>query len=695
MAAALCAPLLLLVLTGRVMPLTDMRGFHIPIRYLYQQALWSGDSLLWTPWIYSGTYLHGEGQAGFLHPAHLVIYRLLRLETAVSLEQTFNYVFATAGASILFRRLLRVHPAAALTGGAFFAFSGYNLMHAAHLNMVAVLAHLPWVVWLCDIVLVEPARSRRRAAALALVGVFGSQWLLGFPQAVYFTFLAIVPLAAIRAWQGARAAGFGWLAAALLFGAGLGAVQILPTLDVASHAYRASTGPAFALTYSLHALNVVQFWSPYTWPSRVFTFDEPPIPHEFAVYDGAFAMTALVWLALRFRQLTVPDRQRALLWSALGLLALILAFGRFAPLQRATVTIPGFSIFRAPARHIVLVHLALAALSALTLNDIINMHAKGERLAWARLAPLALVPLATIAGLWFTRHRGRAGWSVDGIVPIAQAIVALGWTGPTALVTALAGRGHRWAVPVLIVVSALDLGSYGYSFTLSDPSVTLRQLRTHATVPPGPPEGQTIWRPEEMPDGNLPIMLGWRMADGYLALSPKRAFDPHTRAAQRIVGATWALDGDVWSRVEDPMPPVRLLTRVVVGRNVAWQMQHIDVATTAVVQSDPGGLDGVAGAARLAAERPGRLTIETDAPGRQLLVTTTRFHEGWTARGCSSAPMAVYGELLGCVVPKGASRVEFTFAPRSFARGAKISLATSVVWIVCGAWLLRSRDARR
>jgi hypothetical protein len=61
---ALLAPLFGPLLTGRVFVSSDLVWFHLPLRYLYQQALHAGDTVLWTPSIFAGLYLHGEGQAG-------------------------------------------------------------------------------------------------------------------------------------------------------------------------------------------------------------------------------------------------------------------------------------------------------------------------------------------------------------------------------------------------------------------------------------------------------------------------------------------------------------------------------------------------------------------------------------------------------------------------------------------------------
>src|SRR5580765_1699241 len=78
--AVLFVPLALPLLMGRVFIYNDLTWFHLPMRYLYRQALRNGDSILWTPAIFSGLYVMGEGQVGLLHPLHLLWYSVLPLQ---------------------------------------------------------------------------------------------------------------------------------------------------------------------------------------------------------------------------------------------------------------------------------------------------------------------------------------------------------------------------------------------------------------------------------------------------------------------------------------------------------------------------------------------------------------------------------------------------------------------------------------
>src|SRR5215831_10390869 len=200
---ALFVPLAWPFVTGRVFVFDDLYNFHLPLRSLYADALGAGHLLLWTPAVYGGVYLHGEGQLGMLHPLHLALYGLLPLQAAFNLELLANYVMAYAGMVWLLSRL-ELGPSARLIGAMLFAFSGFQLLHHHHLNLVAVTAHLPWLL-ACEDALITADRARRWAIGFAGVAlVVASEVLLGFPQAVWWNVLAASAFAMFRAGATSR-----------------------------------------------------------------------------------------------------------------------------------------------------------------------------------------------------------------------------------------------------------------------------------------------------------------------------------------------------------------------------------------------------------------------------------------------------------------------------------------------------------
>ncbi len=238
---------------GRIYSRDDLGGFHLPIRAFYARQIAQGEAFDWMPQLFSGFYLTGEGQAGTYHPLHQLLYRLLPLQPAIDCEYLLNYPFMLAGTWLLLRRRIPSRSAAML-GGVFFTFSGFNLLHFIHPNAVAIVAHIPWLLWTIDIVLTDSRRIKVYSALAAMALLTGSQLLLGYPQFVWFSLLTefaytayvlidrrYVPRAVCRPGLycrkciGCHASTWPDLLLAKTVGLFLGGAQLLPTIDALIH----------------------------------------------------------------------------------------------------------------------------------------------------------------------------------------------------------------------------------------------------------------------------------------------------------------------------------------------------------------------------------------------------------------------------------------------------------------------------
>jgi len=681
-AAALFAPLAWPLLTGRVFWSDDLANFHIPLRHLFQQSLASGDSLLWTPSVFSGFYLHGEGQVGFFHPLHQALYRLFPLTAAVNLELLLNYAAGFAGMYWFLRRL-RFDAGVSLAGALVFAFSGFLVLHSHHLNLVAVAVHLPWLLAAADVLFEADRRRTRVAAYVAVALLVASEALLGFPQAVWFNFLVLGAFLAFRTAETRGGKPLALAVAACATGLMLGGIQWLPTLDAASESFRPLGSSAFALSLSLHPANLFQLWSPYLFARRVYTDLEYPYVHEYALYSCALLTVGPLWIYTRRHAL--GSRRRLAIWSGTcAAIALVLALGRYGGVYQFLTVVPGLRWMRGATRFVFLFQFGLALLVAIALEDLQTLAADGARVRVGRVLwlPVALSLLTTAA----VSARFTPGFESAALAPPAgTAIGVIILLVVTGLLT-LAARGVRAAVPALIIVTALDLGWAGVGDRYRLPP------RTLASLEDGMPRPVDASRPERVfvrtPDftGNRLLLNDVRLSSGYAALHPAMYLDPGSTLAMQLSGTRW-----IWGAskelqtVTGAMPRARLLpdARVIAlpghgdAREAELVLMHVDVLRTALVDRPVPPLTGPAGTARVLVDRPGHLVVETVAPGAQVLALTERFHSGWraSADGQALTTLRVHGDFLGSVVPGGSHRIEFRFLPDSFVRGCELSAA--------------------
>ena len=646
--AALLAPLCVPLLTGRVFVYNDLVWFHLPVRYLYQRALEAGDSVLWTPALFSGLYLLGEGQVGAFHPFHQLLYRLLPLGVAFNLEIIASYPTAFAGTFWFLRRLKFSRPAA-LFGGMLFAFSGFNLLHHHHINMVAVVAHLPWLLASADVLIVD-ARPRARALAFAgIAALLGSAFLLGFPQAVWWNALALAAFGVFRASETQTWKPLLSCTAAVALGVLLGAVQLLPSAEAAAASTRMQMTSTFGLAFSLHPLNVFQLWSPGFFQRGAYSERDFMLFHEFGIYSGAILQIALIWVWIRRHAL--PDRRR-LIAAATAFIAVtfVLALGRYGGLATLLTHVPVLQSLRAPVRYIVLVQFTMAILAAITFDDLLSI-VKGQRPSPSgkRMATL-WIPTALGVGTTLVLNSHLLRYGPRTFAHAQDAAVGVAIVAAVTLLVHLAGRRLSWAIAALIVVTALDLAVWGIRFVYLTPAKTIAEL-TQA-IPPAPvdPAESYATAPNLGPySHNLLVMRGYRLTTGYAGLFPETRHPLANDLVFRLSGTRWFFRAD-GSR----QPATETLGRA------------------RFVDSD---WREVAGAAKVVVDRPGLLVVDVDAPGRGTLALTERFHAGWSASSESGLLQTVRAEkdFLGCMVDAGVHRVTLRFLPRSFVYGSMLS----------------------
>ncbi|MCX5759237.1 MAG: YfhO family protein, partial [Candidatus Hydrogenedentes bacterium] len=725
--AILAYPLFL----DRVYTFSDFGAYHLPLRAFYRECLQQGLNFTWMPSILCGYYVHAEGQAGMYHPLHYLLYRFLALEPAFAIECIIAYPVMFMGTAVFLRRW-RLPGPACLFGAFLFTFSGFNLLHGMQINVLQVTAHIPWLLTLIDVAMRgESARSRRMASAgVALVSA--SQWLLGFPQAVYFSALAEGPYALMMATlligrgDAVRsvASRLVWLLAGKGVGMLIGAVQWIPTLDMLADSKRAGPSPGFSFSLSLEPRNLLQFIGPYFFAGGVYAGRiANPLAVEFGLYDGAVATVLAVWALSRLSSvkgaarsaeserdadsqsrisnlksqisnlyLEMPRRilhassssfrpQAYILACAafvFGAFALLMAFGEYTWVYPFVSKLPFLRAFRASTRHIVLVHLALAVLGAYAFAELSRQPARESHQGKSRgafhlhRALTALVVAAWgITGLLACRFGPLWRTFAVGLAQPLAWLISPALITLAALLTGVASRGCRSALIALALFAAADQAVYGLHFLWP---ATPQTLSEYVGQFPPPPlvAGSRVFRPEAN-------AYGLRNVDncgGYIGVELRKrlTYDTAHLAALRLAGVRWATNiparphGDPkWFELRHVLPRVRLVSQSLQSHNVDLDIQSVDLAQTAFVTHPIELSGGAQGTVLRTVSSPGCYRIEAETSGRQLLVVSESYHEGWhaTIDGKRHPVERVNGDFLGCVLESGVHAVELRFDPES------------------------------
>ena len=192
-----------------------------------------------------------------------------------------------------------------------------------------------------------------------------------------------------------------------------------------------------------------------------------------------------------------------------------------------------------------------------------------------------------------------------------------------------------------------------------------RLLTQYAMVFERTPDGVAHYR-----EVTRRIVTGTRLVTGYIGLAPVRVLDYSQPGALRLAGASFAEVRGQYQQLAPPLARARLLAHHVVSAEPARALERVDLERTAIVAAPLALGGGAPGTASVLEDMPGRIRVRTQAPTRQLLVTTESYHPGWQAR-CDGAPCRsepVYGDFLGALVEPGTHEIELRFEPRSLER---------------------------
>ena len=332
------------------------------------------------------------------------------------------------------------------------------------------------------------------------------------------------------------------------------------------------------------------------------------------------------------------------------------------------------------------VHFVGASLSAIAFSRVCLRNQLGEKALrydpWVIPRIGFVVAMTAVAMSWLDRREQVAAFPLIIAGPVllmyASVILIRAHSRPPALIA-------------LIVFTSLDLGAYGLSYGLFPPSDRMSGFAEVASSPLGQRDYRVAAHAfSAYEGGNRFAMLGWRQVDGYSGLPPSsRLLDgkPHINIFQ-VAGVRWVARGgqyddvpgliprvDDWFEVPNPLPRARLVSKVHVSKHLSR-----DIATaqpdTAFVGKNIDRLSGVPGKCEIVEDRPGAIRVQVKTDGRQLLVLSDRFHDGWQVSIDEEACglHRVYGDFMGCVVGPGSHEVQFRFRPDSLHHGKVLSL---------------------
>lgn len=354
----------------------------------------------------------------------------------------------------------------ALVSGIIYGMCGFMMAHLGHTTIIHSAAWLPLIIWS-----LEMLRREAHPGWFALTSLAVACSVLAGHSQIFFYSLALA---------GVYALVFGWKApigrwryywrAAISVGLGLGlaAIQLIPTAELARLSLRAEMSFTDFISFSIPRRQLLMLIYPVlyggipTWGPTAY-FGEWNIT-ELASYVG------LLPLMLAATGLFASHRKSfSIFWLCAGVIALMLAMGNVTPLARVAYHLPFLGLFRAQARHVIELALAVSLLAGMGVAGLERGRAS-RRLTYKVVAVGASLMLLSLVVIFirldlYARWKGvtslrLAPWAnptigVPLLVFIISAAVFLVWSRRPA---------SRAATIVLLAVLILDLGTFGWTY---------------------------------------------------------------------------------------------------------------------------------------------------------------------------------------------------------------------------------------
>ncbi|HET7034199.1 MAG TPA: hypothetical protein VFI42_00810 [Thermomicrobiaceae bacterium] len=736
----------------------DLLDQHYMFQQFVHRALASGQSPLWTPNILSGYPIAADPLTQLYYPPNRLMHLLspgaLLPYLALEWQATLHVLFAACGMYFL-ARALAGSRAGALLAALVFAFGSFFAWHLPHLSPISTLSWLPWILLTYRRALLERS-PRWSAVAGLLVGLMAlAGHALTIVQAGYLL-LAISALAAWRAGRRERRAGVmvALLGVAPLFlGAGLAAVQLVPSLALSAVTERAGLAYQEASSASFLPHFALTLFVP-----NFFSFDGPGkywAAGDLAETNGYVGLLPLLLAGLGIAR-AAPGSRRLVGLIALGTgAALLLAFGSQTWLYRlAFELLPAVDKVRRPVDFLALVQLGLALLAAFgmaALERERDCAALGQLERWLGRAVMLTGGALALGALLLVN--AATGAHAD-LAAVENGLVLAGVLLLAAYLLARGARSWRLSSQVLLtgllVIAAFDIGSatagkvyagfqrspgsyIGLDWAGDPADPTVRTLQRASPVAPArlyPAGVGSIWE-------NGPLVWDLDSVDGYSVLWPtyyQETFDLATRTPgsrlfalfnvryvltpDRPPRALAGLDSASLRLLRDQPPylyeladpgprvwvaagAVRLPDRDELSYLAAHDDRLDRVITVTAPLPDGAGPPGALaapGSAEITRYANDRVVIHASMTAPGFVVLDDTYFPGWSARvdGAATPLLRADHTFRAVWVPVGEHQIEMRFSLPGLRAGALmslLSLALLLAMAVCPSWSRRQPEA--
>ena len=706
----------------------DIEFFSVWINRFIREEFLAGRIPLWNPYNCCGSPLAPHWT---FYPATL-LYVLFPLPFAFNLDTLLHLCLAAMG-MYCFVRFIKGSFFSGLCAGIVYGLGGYFIdqINAGHqIYYLYANSLLPWLFFF-----VEKSFHERRLRNLSFSGiVLGLQILSGDIQNSYYAAMFISIFYFLRvafhaAPEEKTEKPFRKISAFLILpivSFGIGAVQILPSIELLTQSLRSEKTFKFATSFSFPPQNFFTFLVPKN-AGVINTAN-----WEFTGYIGILGLILAI-IGLVFSK----NRQMTRIMAIILIIAATVMLGRYTPVYQLFYNyIPGIANFRFPCRSIIMMVFCLSVLAGLGAS-----HIDSSRLT--RNFFLVLSGLGFILGgvlLW--------GAKTFCIPLLSSSFLLAGGLLVSAFISLLLFPFFRsMKIAHIIVIGILFLDLY-LCFAHIVPVKNIQNILQKNSIETFLEKKAPISRimlPVLFPDKNTGSGVGgvramghrYFDANGYMMVlikdyvtfimqmaglpaKPKKThwldnpelFNHDRVFTSRILNIKYALipGNKKWQMLEsnDVFPRACIVHDVIFLPDMASQLDYLqdpqfDPRTKVLlltddkekarsnvsinVNGDNTGPNGRKSAAHIVEYLPNRIELHTDSSQDGFLILSEIFYPGWMAYVDGKKVPVFRADYLLRAVPltEGRHHVIFVYRPISFIAGGGITMVTFLL-ILFGNW---------
>ena len=661
---------------------TDILISHYPNALYLINSIKQWRSIpLWSDSILSGYPFIANPLSGLWYPFGYLAY-LLPLPLGFNLLMAIHLIWGGIG---LFK-LLRsegVTERAAYFGGVIFTILPKLIAHvgAGHLSLIYAVSWTPWTLFSEKMGVDNRALQK---AARYLPGVLIGLVFLADPRWVPYAGGMWVGYLIAHSHSRRCEALFQKILATGLSSLIITAPALLPFIEYILHSTRISLSNVENLIFSLSPANLTGI-----------LFPDPRVYHEWITYFGG--ATFILTISMIVSHLN--DRRIAF-WSIIFCASLVLATGKYLPLNWLLSDLPGMNLLRVPARALFITGISACALASYGCDCLLNkdLHRLSNRF---RMSVFALSVFSTLLllGIWIVF--GSIDWRIAwGLVAITAAGV---WINSRIF---LPLDNRLWINGMMFIV-IIDWGIFARLSYIPHPtenvfreSETVAEYLAHKAVPfrtyspsYSLPQQTAAKFDLQLSDGVDPLQLSSYVAfmisasgvprSGYSVTLPEfskgdpktdnQKFNPDPVLLGRLNVAYILSEFDLMS---DAFVLETRFRNTRVYKNLkamprAWMQPNLHEMSEAVWEVE--SIDW----------QPNQIEITAEGPG--YLILSEIAYPGWKVwvDGQHGQLLKPYGLLRGVYLDPGRHQVYFRYQPNSLYLGISLSIVCLIGLLGC------------